>query len=255
MADTLTTITNLINSPPGQLAAGGVLFYGVQKFFKELGDVLSVDTNREITRWLKTKVLETGLLAEEAATWPRTFTSILDRVFGERKWSWKALWRSGVATISCIVVSSAVLSVLSKPARDKFESLIPAVASPIMLLIAVLIALPVLLMIFTITNIIPDYLSLLKTRMAVERCGRAKSGKIRALVIVSDILGSLVVALSSNFAIIFLNWCLIHPTISLFPKSAPAEYKLTLGPYMAAKVRASFVAGVIFQYPALSFRL
>jgi hypothetical protein len=25
MADTLTTITNIINSPPGQLAAGGVL--------------------------------------------------------------------------------------------------------------------------------------------------------------------------------------------------------------------------------------
>lgn len=52
MADALTTITNLINSPPGQLVAGGVLAGIVWKFFKHTGDVLNEDTTLEIALWL-----------------------------------------------------------------------------------------------------------------------------------------------------------------------------------------------------------
>ena len=40
MADAHTTITNLINSPPGQLAAGGVLAGIVWKFFERVEALL-----------------------------------------------------------------------------------------------------------------------------------------------------------------------------------------------------------------------
>lgn len=41
MVDALTTITNVINSPPGQIAAGGVLVGMVWKFFERVEVVLT----------------------------------------------------------------------------------------------------------------------------------------------------------------------------------------------------------------------
>lgn len=45
VADTLTTITKVINSPPGQLAAGGVLAGIVWKFFERVEAVLTVQAS------------------------------------------------------------------------------------------------------------------------------------------------------------------------------------------------------------------
>src|ERR1019366_9521035 len=52
MADALTTITKLINSPPGQLVAGGVLAGIVWKFFGRVESVLTDQTKLEIAVWL-----------------------------------------------------------------------------------------------------------------------------------------------------------------------------------------------------------
>src|SRR6266702_3028942 len=52
MSDVLTTITNLINSPPGQLAAGGVLAGVVWKFFERVESLLTENTKLEIAVWL-----------------------------------------------------------------------------------------------------------------------------------------------------------------------------------------------------------
>ena len=52
MPDTLTTITKLIQSPPGQLAAGGVLAGIVWKFFERVEAVLTDQTKLEIAVWL-----------------------------------------------------------------------------------------------------------------------------------------------------------------------------------------------------------
>jgi len=52
MADALTTITKLLQSPPRQLAAGGVLAGIVWKFFERVESVLTEDTKLEIAVWL-----------------------------------------------------------------------------------------------------------------------------------------------------------------------------------------------------------
>jgi hypothetical protein len=52
MPDALTTITRLIQSPPGQLAAGGVLAGIVWKFFERVEAVLTETTKLEIAVWL-----------------------------------------------------------------------------------------------------------------------------------------------------------------------------------------------------------
>jgi hypothetical protein len=48
MADALDTITTLIQSPPGQLAAGGVLAGIVWKFFERVELVLTENTKRGV---------------------------------------------------------------------------------------------------------------------------------------------------------------------------------------------------------------
>src|SRR5882724_890986 len=100
MADTLSTITGLINSPPGQLAAGGVLGGIVWKFFKNVGDALNEKTNREIAHWLRVKHVESGIIADEAVNWPGTFAKVFDRVFGKKHLSWKCFLRSFFASVS-----------------------------------------------------------------------------------------------------------------------------------------------------------
>jgi|SRR5476649_212889 hypothetical protein len=89
MSDALTTITNLINSPPGQLAAGGVLGSIVWKFFERVEAVLKDGTKLEIAVWLL------GVkVGQKVEPWPDTFAKVFDRVFGEKHLSWKCLWRS-----------------------------------------------------------------------------------------------------------------------------------------------------------------
>jgi hypothetical protein len=52
MADLFDTIAKLINSPPGQLAAGGVLAGIVWQFFEWVESVLNENTKLEIAVWL-----------------------------------------------------------------------------------------------------------------------------------------------------------------------------------------------------------
>src|SRR5580704_12663168 len=77
VADALTSITNLINSPPGQLIAGGVLAGIVWKFFERVEAVLTDSTKFEIAVWL------VGVkIGQKIEPWPATFTQLFGRVFG-----------------------------------------------------------------------------------------------------------------------------------------------------------------------------
>src|ERR1035437_7604901 len=95
MSDTLTTITKLINSPPGQLAAGGVLAGIVWKFFERVEAVLKDDTKREIAVWL----LGRKKVGPKVQPWPDTFAKVFDRVFGTKHLSLKCFLRSYCASV------------------------------------------------------------------------------------------------------------------------------------------------------------
>jgi hypothetical protein len=78
MADALTTVTKILNSPPGQLAAGGVLAGIVWKFFERVEAVLTENTKLEIAVWLL------GVRAsDQVQAWPGAFLEMFNRVFGE----------------------------------------------------------------------------------------------------------------------------------------------------------------------------
>lgn len=202
MPDTLTSISHLINSPPGQLAAGGVwqaiavqfgfglgLFYGVTKVFDLVGDRLNEDTKLEIAVWLL------GVkVSQKLEPWPDTFARVFDRVFGKKHLSWKCFWRSCVA--SSIMTLFGLLLFLGLYRQD--ESSFPATFGGISLdwsfrwwINEVLVFLPLAV----VANAFPDYLSLLKTRYLL---GSIHGGPWRGLVSVAiDLMVTGVLSLSS----------------------------------------------------------
>lgn len=140
-------------SPAIDLAVGGGLFYGVLKFFKTVEELLTPDTRRSIADWLN-RINP----SKPSENWPKTFTGIFDSVFGAKHLSWRCFARSSVASIA-IFVSCAVVQLL----RDRtLGSDVEGIA---------LSVLAVFIM-GTLSNVVPDYLSLLETRLILGYMGR-----------------------------------------------------------------------------------
>jgi len=100
MSDILTTFTHVINSPPGQLVAGGVLAGIVWKFFERVEAVLTDQTKLEIAVWL----LDQKKLRPTVQSWPNTFTTLFNKVFGYRQLSLLCLGRSCLVSmlVACV---------------------------------------------------------------------------------------------------------------------------------------------------------
>jgi len=152
MSDVLTTLTHLINSPPGQLAAGGVLAGIVWKFFERVEAVLTDQTKLEIALWLRVRRTETGIIAEQAVSWPDTFRSLFDRVFGAKHWTWPCFWRSTVATVLLLLIG-IIITFGKRSGPALFSSKKPFVWAMLMWLGFLIVA---------------AFLSLLKTRRILD---------------------------------------------------------------------------------------
>ncbi len=99
MADALTNIAKLINSPPGQLAAGGVLAGIVWKFFERVEAVLNDDTKLAIAVWLL------GVkVGNRVEPWPDAFAKMFDRVFGKDFLSWRCFLTSSIASVCLSII-------------------------------------------------------------------------------------------------------------------------------------------------------
>jgi hypothetical protein len=184
MPDALTTITHLINSPPGQLAAGDVwqaiavqfglglgLFYGVTKFFDVVGDRLNDDTKLEIAVWLL------GVkVGQKVEPWPDTFAKVFDRVYGEHQLSWQCFKRSCITTYITLLIQF-FLFISSNP-KDPSELMLP---------IGVLATLP--------TVFIPDYVFLLKTRRMLSAM-IAKPSKLLLYLLIDSTVNAVAIILS-----------------------------------------------------------
>ncbi len=167
MPDTFDTITHLINSPPGQLVAGGILAGIVWKFFERLEAVLTDQTKLEIAVWLVGR----KKVGPKVEPWPETFAKVFDRVFGSKHFSWKCFRRSCMASGALAVVSSAIMiyngNVLLFRAR-----------TPWLLLSASLL----------LVMSVVDFLSLLESRHLLRLMVKARSGLSWLIVLLLDCL-------------------------------------------------------------------
>jgi hypothetical protein len=185
MADSITTITHLINSSPGQLAAGAVLAGIVWKFFERVESVLNENTKLEIAVWLL------GVkVGQKVEPWPETFAKVFDRVFGTKHLSWKCFWRSCIASYCAVAVCWLALlgwegGLLRWLLRfDRF----------------------VLMILFggTIGNLLPDYASLLETRWLLRAIRNSKSTAIILCVLLLDAVTTAVIGVIGGSLVDFV---------------------------------------------------
>src|SRR5262249_50998177 len=157
MPDTFTTITNFINSPPGHLVAGGVLAGIIWKFFERVEGVLKDETKKEIGIWLlHVKV------GHHVGPWPDTFAKVFDRVFGSKHLSLKCFLRSCVASLFMVIIAtlftvsmnSDLKASLNKAGFFTWDIIVAGGSTALAF------------------NILPDYLSLLKTRWLLRLVGQ-----------------------------------------------------------------------------------
>jgi hypothetical protein len=166
MANALDTITKLIQSPPGQFAAGGALAGVVWKFFERVEAVLTDDTKLEIAVWLL------GVkVGQKMEPWPETFATILDVVFGRKPVSWRSFVGSALLTLSV----GGSLFVLFGSDLDV----------PGFILLFILLA-----------NLGPDYLSLLAVRFCMSSVKKTRRW-VRFLFLITPWLTSALCALAA----------------------------------------------------------
>jgi hypothetical protein len=191
MHDALTTITNLITSPPGQIAAGGVFAGAVWKFFEKIEAVLTDNTKLEIAVWL------VGLdFKKRVANWPLTFATIFDRVFGESHFSWKCFLRSCFASYASLLVTIILLGRQLRPlVRHLFIRGGPQF-------------LPLFLLNSVFGNLLPDYISLYKSRYLIGVMAKTKNLLAQMGLFASDIILTCVVGLVGVTIGTSLHWFL-----------------------------------------------
>jgi hypothetical protein len=151
------------------------LLAGVWFLFEKSESVASQDTRLRIARWLKRLDLDVT-----TSRWPTTFISLFDSVFGKRHLSWLCFLRSCVAS-SCVV--AMVLLVWAAFHWNSVRIMMKLGARASTVFVGLLIA-------TTCMSLIPDYVSLLKTRYILQRMRGMRSYARVAGLLALDLLAT-----------------------------------------------------------------
>jgi hypothetical protein len=176
-------MTKFINSPPGVLAAGGVLAGIVWKAFERVEAVLTDQTKFEIAVWL------VGVrVSQRVEPWPDTFAKVFEQAFGRKYLSWKCIRRSLLASTLGILFFGTLLVYVVFSTNAPFSG-------PEYLVL--LFVLPVCLLL--------DYFFLFKTRLLLQQLRRHNTVIGAAFILCVDgVTNFLGLAVLMPFALIFL---------------------------------------------------
>lgn len=175
--DAFDTIAKLINSPPGQLAAGAVLAGIVWKFFEQVEAVLTNDTKLEIAVWL----LDRKPLTPRLQSWPDTFTKVFNRVFGPRHFSLYCLTRSVAVTCLIPVLWAPIYALQGTVGYFATEEIFRYARQLVFLLFAISLC----------TNALPDYFSLGETRIVLHFMRKTNRTFVLTLLLCVDCVATL----------------------------------------------------------------
>jgi hypothetical protein len=165
------------------------LFYGVQYFLKVVEDNLSADTKLEIAVWLLDLHPPRGV-----ERWPSTLVKLFERVFGEKQLSLKCVWRSCAASVLTSVVILSGLFVLNfesiflGPYHNRWWVEFGITKFFLFCFSAALIS-----------NLIPDYFSLWKTRALLNLSEAHPAIIIQTLSFLVDLFVSLIIFVISGW--------------------------------------------------------
>jgi len=176
-------LTHLITSPPVQFVAGSALAGVVWAMSGRVDAVLADNTKVEVAVWLLEREKKAEGLNAKAHNWPSTFASIFDTIFGERHLTLRCFRRSCLVSACGVVLMFLLWGVLHP---DKFIAYFRSNPYPLIEYIPK----------FLFVSVLPDYISLLKSRFFIRFMGKANSLTI-ALLILLDFGVTLAIAVGT----------------------------------------------------------
>jgi hypothetical protein len=196
-------LTINLGFPPliGQIVAGVALAGIVWLFFERVEAVLNDDTKLEIAVWL----LDRKRLSSTFESWPHTFSTVFDRVFGTKHLSWKCFWRSSMASFIAAMLAT-LLAYFGPESAIQTEFNNDLYGTSLRLILAI-----------TLGICITDYVSLLDTRWFLSLMSRrhqtlAWTGLLLADLLVTTTLATYGLAVADFlFFVLFFGWHVTEP--------------------------------------------
>lgn len=139
------------------LAAWFATIGGIWALFDRAETVAHPKIRERMSDWLTSKT------PIQIANWPAMFASVFDRVFGEKHLSWKCFLRSAIVSALSVGIMSIVVTAIIGTSRWK------ALISPNPIGGVICFAGVVLC-----CNVLPDYVSLLETRLIIRFLSNAR---------------------------------------------------------------------------------
>ena len=154
------------------LGVWGSLTAGVWFLFSTADNLASAELKAGLAEWLKRSGPQSAIV-----NWPKKYIQLFESLFGPKHFSQKCVWRSFGASL----ISFTVVGIIYASAR--WESVVLIWNSMLAdNLVAIIIPLAVL------ANAVPDYLSLLETRILLNYLKEGKSFKIQFLILALDFI-------------------------------------------------------------------
>jgi len=153
---------------PGSFLTWFGLMGGVWALFDRAETVVSKESKKKVTAWIK------GLEISSRKDLPQTFVDAFNAVFGRRHFSLRCIFSSVIASFSFVVILQILFMSLNPPkAKMVLEN--PSIFFSIFFTASIL-------------NLVPDYFSLLETRLILRAMTKASSTWRILILIIADFI-------------------------------------------------------------------
>ena len=176
---------------------------GLWFLFEKAEKALSEESRDRVVAWMQERDLGSAFQAL-----PSHFALLFDRVFGEKHWSRRCFERSIIASFAAVIVAFTVLASLNPGVLTAFGD-----SGELWDLVTTFF---VYVMLSVFFNVLPDYVSLLETRIVIGYM-RGSLWRILGLVIVDGVVTN-TISLASVWAV--MNWFLMGMGLSLSLRDA-----------------------------------
>ncbi|MBW2608079.1 MAG: hypothetical protein JRD05_10640 [Deltaproteobacteria bacterium] len=162
---------------------------GIFTLFEKASDSLKEESRVAISQWLMNVGMQGG-----QPKWPTLFAATFDSVFTKRHLSWSCFWRSSLASVFAVILIALLLNSLGI-VTDIYETISEEGIG------AVLFALLFCCIVF---NIIPDYISLLETRIVINWMSKKNTFLHILVLLLLDIVATNIIFFVITFMLLSL---------------------------------------------------
>jgi hypothetical protein len=180
-----------ITSSAALLTSYFVLTGGTWKLFDKVDDLVSKEARQKVSEWLRGENSVEGLTTRAS----RMFSTAFDSVFGTRLLSFRAFGRSCLASMACLLLAFSIWAWMRPSQLQSWitfmhSSYSKTVAtqsySPTIIALAYIVVVGIVGIFFCVTNFVPDYLSLIKTRAFIALLNRTSNIFLKIAILIAD---------------------------------------------------------------------